>query len=93
MATFFTADTHFGHANVLYTMKSNIKTLAEVQVGDTVNRDLCGIPMKLVVTKVADGLIYCGPEGTGWKFSQRNGAEIDEGLGWDERTTGSVITP
>ena len=30
-------------------------------------------------------------EGVWWEFSRRNGAEIDEELGWGETVTGSFI--
>jgi hypothetical protein len=51
----------------------------KVKVGDTVRRMIAGVvPMNLVVTAVADGVITCGP----WKFDEATGAEIDEDLGW-----------
>lgn len=59
----------------------------DVKVGDTVTRMIAGsIPMVLKVTAV-DEYIHCGP----WKFSRKTGAEIDEEIGWDESTTGSVL--
>lgn len=59
----------------------------EVKAGDTVTRMIAGsIPMVLKVTAV-DEYIHCGP----WKFSRKTGAEIDEEIGWDESTTGSVL--
>ena len=61
--------------------------LDEIKVGDTVTRMIAGsIPMVLKVTAV-DEYIHCGP----WKFSRKTGAEIDEEIGWDESTTGSVL--
>jgi hypothetical protein len=57
--------------------------LAEIQPGDVVTRWLAAqIPLKMRVTEVADGVIYCGPRGVGWKFDQRTGWEIDEDLNW-----------
>lgn len=60
----------------------------DIKVGDTVTRMLAGtLPMKLEVT-VVDEFIHCGP----WKFSRKNGAEIDEDLEWDdENGTGSYL--
>lgn len=60
--------------------------LDELKVGDVITRMLGGIPMGLKVTAI-DDFIHCGP----WKFSKRNGAEIDEELGWGEKMTGSFI--
>ncbi len=55
-----------------------------VKEGDVVNRILAGlVPMQLKVTEVRDGLIFCGPEGVGWKFRADNGNEVDEDLDWD----------
>lgn len=66
------------------------KKLSELVAGDKVRRMLGGtVPMDLIVTEVTDGLIICG----WWTFSRSNGAEIDEDLGWDEKQSGSVITP
>jgi len=72
---------------------------AHIKKGDTANRLLAGVvPMKLIVGKVDDTLIYCeSPDGEvpleeGWKFRRENGAEVDEDLGWDGVTkTGSYL--
>jgi len=67
---------------------NNENRLDKIQVGDTVTRLLAGeIPMPLKVTGVTEDRIYCGP----WEFSRKNGAEIDEEMGWDEQNTGSFI--
>ena len=64
-----------------------MKTFSDIKVGDIVTRMLAGsVPMELQVTAV-DEFIHCGP----WKFSRKNGAEIDEELEWDEKGTGSII--
>lgn len=59
----------------------------ELKIGDTVERVLCGIPMKLKITKIIGDFIYCGD----YKFSAKNGAEIDEFLDWSEDHSGSFI--
>jgi len=60
-----------------------------IKVGDTVIRMLAGqIPMKLRVSEV-DDLIHCGD----WTFSRKNGAEIDDVIGWNETYTGSFLVP
>lgn len=60
-----------------------------LKIGDKVTRLVSSaqIPMPLVVTEVEEHVLWCGP----WKFSRRNGAEIDEVLGWDETQTGSFL--
>ena len=64
--------------------------LTGVRVGDQVIRWLGGeVPMELVVTEGSRERNKCGP----WEFDQRNGAEIDEGLGWGVNGTGSFIHP
>lgn len=63
--------------------------LQDVKEKDIVVRMLAGFPMKLKVTKVTDTTIECGP----WTFSRKTGGEIDEDLGWDGFTTGSIISP
>jgi hypothetical protein len=66
--------------------------LDKVQVGDSVERLIGGVGgavMTLKVTGVTKDRIYCGP----WEFSRKNGAEIDEDMGWDEQATGSFIKP
>ena len=66
------------------------KTLHEVQVGEIVERLMGGeVPMQLKVTGVTRDRIFCGP----YEFSRKNGAEIDDDLGWDEHATGSTISP
>ena len=64
--------------------------LSDVTVGDQVFRWLSGIavPMPLIVTEVTDERIVCGP----WKFDRTSGAEIDEDLGWGQKSTGSFIS-
>lgn len=63
---------------------------SQVKVGNHVERMLGGsIPMKLLVIEVTDDLIVCGG---GWQFSRRNGAEIDEDIGWNEHRSGSFLT-
>lgn len=63
-----------------------------IKIGDLVTRMLAGsVPMQLRVTEIDEDFIYCGPPDVGWKFSRRNGAEIDEEIGWDEQHTGSVL--
>ena len=69
-------------------MKSNL--LTDIQVGDTVTRTLGsgGPTMSLKVTALTQDRIICGC----WEFSRRNGAEIDEDIGWNEQQTGSFIS-
>lgn len=65
----------------------------DVKAGDTVIRMLAGtIPMKLIVSKVDDDLIYCGDHG--WTFDRKTGAEVDDDLGWGPAygITGSFLT-
>jgi hypothetical protein len=64
-----------------------MKALSNIKVGDTVIRYLGGIPMPLKVTSITEERIVCGA----WEFSRRNGAELDEDLGWTEQQTGSYI--
>jgi hypothetical protein len=64
-----------------------MKSLSELKIGDPVERNMAGVIMKLKVSEVIGDYIYCGP----WKFSMKNGAEIDEDLEWDENRSGSVI--
>ena len=62
--------------------------LALVKVGDTVTRMIGNIiPQKLTVTEITDDLIICGL----WRFSKKNGSEIDEELGWDESHSGTYL--
>lgn len=62
----------------------------KLKVGDKVTRLLAGtIPMELEVTEVHENTIVCNL----WTFSRKNGAEIDEFLGWDESQTGSFLKP
>jgi hypothetical protein len=46
-----------------------------------------GVKMQLKVTGIVGRRIICGP----WEFSSRNGAELDDMLGWDEQQTGSML--
>ena len=72
--------------------------LSTLKPGDRVIRYLGGLPMPTRVIRVTDTRIVCAPfpdaeprEGVWWEFSRRNGAEIDEELGWGETVTGSFI--
>jgi hypothetical protein len=65
------------------------KSLSDVQVGDSVIRDMSGVEMSLRVTSITSSEIRCGD----WLFSRKNGAEIDPDLGWSEAHTGSFIRP
>ena len=65
------------------------KSLSDVQVGDSVIRDMGGVEMPLRVTSISSSEIRCGD----WVFSRKNGAEIDPDLGWNEAYTGSFIRP
>lgn len=65
------------------------KALNDVQVGDSVIRDLGGVAMPLQVTTITPTEIHCGH----WIFSRRTGGEIDPDLGWNEAQTGSYIRP
>lgn len=68
----------------------DIEWLSRLKAGDRVTRWLAGlIPMPLEVTAVRDGVIECGD----WTFSHRNGAELDDDLGWGEAVSGSYIRP
>jgi len=58
-----------------------------IEVGQQVTRNLAGTKMRLKVSEIANGFIYCGP----WKFDAVTGAEIDEELGWDNDITGSYL--
>ncbi len=54
--------------------------------GQKVVRLLAGtIPMPMIVTKVHEGLVWCGP----WSFDDETGIEEDAELGWG---VGSGIT-
>lgn len=60
-----------------------------LKVGDKVKRYIAGaVFMDLTVTSISD-YIYCGD----YVFSKKNGAEVDEYLGWTEKATGSYIVP
>lgn len=62
--------------------------LKALTVGSKVTRWLGGaVPMPLTVSAVTEETITCAE----WVFSRRNGAEIDEELGWGENETGSFI--
>lgn len=64
------------------------KSLYALKPGDAVVRLLAGtVRQDLKVTEVTDERIICGA----WEFDIRNGAEIDEYLGWDYRQTGSIL--
>lgn len=66
-------------------------TLADLELGDPVVRNLGGVEMVLRVTEMTDDVIECGP----WTFDKATGAEIDEELDWGPppKRTGSVIRP
>lgn len=68
---------------------ANLKTLFDVEVGDTVFRFLgaIGAPLPLRVSAVTEEQIICGD----WQFDKRTGAEIDEFLGWGPALTGSYV--
>ena len=59
-----------------------------VKVGDKVSRYIGNLPLMDLAVTAIDEFIHCGP----WKFSKKNGAEIDEDLGWNEENSGSYIT-
>jgi hypothetical protein len=66
--------------------------LGDLKLGDDVIRYLGGYdgaPMRLTITEIKDGLIYCGP----WTFDESTGAEVDEDLEWGPPPlmTGSFI--
>ena len=65
--------------------------LAEMKVGDTVTRWLCGeIPMHLVISEIDETYIHCGP----WKFLKTLGTEVDEDIGMDGiMVTSSYLRP
>ena len=65
------------------------KAITDLQVGDSVVREMGGVAMPLRVSNVTPTEIHCGA----WVFSRKNGAEIDPNLGWDENATGSYIRP
>lgn len=61
--------------------------MLDVKIGDTVQRNMCGCIMQLVVTEVTD-IIKCGD----WTFHRETGGEIDADLEWDGiHRYGSVI--
>ena len=53
--------------------------MLDVKIGDTVQRNMCGAIMELIVTEVTDIVIKCGD----WQFNRETGGEIDEDLEWD----------
>lgn len=65
--------------------------LADIEVGDMVNRMLAGTILHVLrVSEVTRTMIICGP----WTFDRKTGAEIDDGLDWGpppKMTTGSYI--
>lgn len=64
--------------------------LKNLRLGDPVTRWLAGaIPMHLAVTDIHGLIITAGL----WTFDRRNGAEIDEDIGWGIDITGSFIRP
>jgi len=57
-------------------MKPPMKPIS-VEVGDTVERYLCGmIPMKLKVTAATEERITCGA----WDFDPKTGCELDDDI-------------
>lgn len=60
-----------------------------LKVGNFVVRNMCGIQMRLRISKITPSKIHCG----GWEFDRKTGAEIDEELGWGAppKMTGSYI--
>lgn len=74
-------------------------TVSELKEGDQCYRWLAGIVrMVMVVVEVKEDILICGnvthPNNPGlrWTFSRKNGAEIDEDIGWDETQSGSLLT-
>lgn len=65
-----------------------MKTLRDLKKGDTVERLMGGtVIMELKITEVSGNKILCGD----WEFDRRNGAEVDDFLGWSKDGTGSYI--
>lgn len=61
-------------------MQVEPQDFSDVQVGDVVTRILGGLPMKLEVHEVRDGLIVChctGPDDA-WTFDRKTGLEVDD---------------
>lgn len=72
-------------------MGENEISLLEAQPGDIAHRLLAeSVPMELRITKIHEGLIFCGP----WTFDQETGIEEDSDLNWGRAfgVTGSRIT-
>ena len=65
--------------------------MSHFQAGEKVMRYLSSerVPMPLTVTRVHEGLVWCGP----WAFDDETGAEEDPELGWGRALgiTGSMI--
>jgi hypothetical protein len=67
--------------------------------GDKVIRLMGGkVPLDMYVVKIEDGLIHANDVRSPiaddeplWKFDIRNGAEIDEHMGWTSEKTGSML--
>jgi hypothetical protein len=61
----------------------------KIKIGDTVERNMCGLLMPLNVTAVTNDLIYCGP----WTFKLETGYEYDPDIGCDGiNITSSFLT-
>ena len=60
-----------------------------MKVGDKVTRMLGGMPMILIVTKITEGMLICGP----YQFDLKTGIEIDDALEWGPKygRSGSFI--
>lgn len=80
--------------------KSSHKFTKTLKVGDHVTRVLGGLPMKMKVVEIKDGLIVCnaiqddGKEFPGgWTFDAKTGVEEDADLGWGVKfgVTGSYL--
>jgi len=71
-------------------MTTELNWLKNLKVGDEVTRMLAGVlPMKLKITKIENGLIYCG----NWTFDLETGMEEDECLHFGRKYgfTGSFL--
>lgn len=65
--------------------------MSRFQEGQKVMRYLSAarIPMAMIVTKVHEGLVFCGP----WTFDDESGIEEDAEIGWgvSSGVTGSYL--
>lgn len=63
------------------------KQFLDLKVGDVVTRFMSRLTTRIEVTRVQDSVIECGTS----RFSRKNGAELDDDLGWDDVCTGAYI--